>query len=127
MSAPLFLGNDPRHMTAQEKEIVLNREAIAIDQDPTEQGRRIRQDGQLEVWAKKLRDGRIAVLLLNRDAQRSGKIALQAGEVGLPASFGARDVWAMKDLGTQQKTVTREIPARSGAFLLLSPAASAQR
>ena len=127
MSAPLFLGNDPRQMSAQEKEIVLNREAIAIDQDPTEQGRRIRREGQLEVWAKRLRDGRVAVLLLNRDPQRSGTIELQAGEVGLPASFGLRDVWANKDLGTQRKAVTKEIPARSGAFLLLSPPASERR
>ncbi len=64
----------------------------------------------------------IAVLLLNRGAQKSGKIALQAGEVGLPISFGVRDVWAKKDLGTQQQAVSREVPARSGAFLLLSPA-----
>jgi len=127
MSAPLFLGDDPRQMTVQEKQIVLNREAIAIDQDPTEQGRRIRQEGPLEVWAKKLRDGRVAVLLLNRDPKRSGTIELQAGEVGLPAAFGLRDVWAQKDLGAQRKSVAREIPARSGAFLLLAAARSERR
>ena len=127
MSAPLFLGDDPRQMTTQEKEIVLNREAIQIDQDPTEQGRRIRQEGHLEVWAKKLRDGRVAALLLNRGSQRSGTIELQAGEVGLPSSFELRDVWAKKDLGEQRNALVREIPARSGVFLLLSPAASERR
>jgi hypothetical protein len=73
------------------------------------------------VWAKKLHVGRVAVLLLNRDLAQTGTIKLQAGEVGLPDSFELRDVWAKKDLGIQSKAVTHEIPARSGAFLLLSP------
>jgi alpha-galactosidase len=127
MSAPLFLGNDPRQMTAQEKQIVLNREAIAIDQDPTEQGRRIRRDGPLEVWAKRLRDGQVAVLLLNRDPTKSGTIELQAREVDLPAVFGLRDVWADQDQGAQRQTIRREILPRSGAFLLLSPRSSGRR
>lgn len=127
MSAPLFLGNDPRHMTSQEKQIVLNPEAIAIDQDPTEQGRRIRQQGRLEVWAKQLRGGRVAVLLLNRDPNRAGTIELHAAEVGLPIVFGVRDVWASTELGSQRMSVTRGISARSGAFLLLSPVAAHSR
>jgi hypothetical protein len=79
------------------------------------------------VWAKQLRDGRVAVLLLNRDPKRSGTIELQAGEVGLPAAFGVRDVWANQALGPPQNRVIREVPARSGAFLLLSPAAAGHR
>jgi alpha-galactosidase len=41
MSAPLMLGNDPRAMKPAEKQLLLNREAIAINQDPTGQGRRV--------------------------------------------------------------------------------------
>ena len=70
MSSPLMLGNDPRAMTQDEKDIILNKDAIAINQDPTEQGRRIKTDGDVEVWAKKLRGNRLAVLLLNRNAPR---------------------------------------------------------
>lgn len=66
MSTPFFLGNDPRHMSACEKEIILNKNCIRIDQDPTEQGTRIKKkEGGKEIWLEKLKDGEVAILLLN--------------------------------------------------------------
>ena len=56
MSSPLMLGNDPRSMTAFEQDLITNKVAIAINQDPTEQGRRIAKSGMAEIWVKNLSD-----------------------------------------------------------------------
>lgn len=50
VAAPLIAGNDIRSMTPEIIEILTNKELIAINQDPLgKQGRRIRDDGDLEV------------------------------------------------------------------------------
>ncbi len=121
LSSPLMLGNDPRDMTPAEKEILLNREAIAINQDPTEQGRRIKQDNGAEVWMKRLRGGRVAVLLLNRDAAAARTIAFDARDAGLTGKWTARDVQAHADLGVFETSLARETPPRSAWFLLIEP------
>ncbi len=47
MAAPLIAGNDVAHMTADIRSILLNREVIAVDQDPLgRQGRRVRTEGR---------------------------------------------------------------------------------
>ena len=46
LAAPLMAGNDLRTMSAETRDILANRDVIAIDQDPLgAQGRRIRDDG----------------------------------------------------------------------------------
>ena len=124
MSSPLMLGNDPRDMTPEEKAILLNREAIAINQDPTEQGRRIRQADGTEVWLKRLHGGRFAVLLLNRDATATKSITFRASDGPLVGKWTARDVNAHADLGTFDTAITKATPPRSGWFLLLTPQAA---
>lgn len=66
MSAPLVLGNDIRKITKPVLDIVANRELIAIDQDPLgKQAKRIRR-GAVDVLAKPLADGGIAVCFFNK-------------------------------------------------------------
>ncbi len=126
MSAPLILGNDPRHMTDAEKNIVLNRDAIAINQDPTEQGRRVVQDGSSEVWLKHLAGGRVAVLLLNRDAHNARTLTFNPTLAGLTAAYTARDVFARQDLGVQRAPLTRSVPPHACLFLLITGQATSR-
>lgn len=141
MTAPLFLGNDPRAMTQEEKDIVTNREAIAIDQDPTEQGRRLGVvvDGKLvsaaggkkgaditdgiELWAKRLTGGRWAVLLFNRNAKDALTATFTADMVGLDGEGAVRDVYANQDVGTLTKPFIRKLPPHVCAFLVVTPTA----
>lgn len=52
-----------------------NREVIVVDQDSLGmQGRRVKRDGDREVWAKQLADGGRAVVLFNRRAQEPGDL-----------------------------------------------------
>ena len=67
LAAPLIAGNDLREMTEATRRILTNEELIAVDQDPAGvQGRRVRKEGDQEIWAKPLHDGSVAVALLNR-------------------------------------------------------------
>jgi len=119
MSSPLILGNDPRNMSAEEKKIILNKEAIAINQDATEQGTRINVNSKSEVWAKRLSNGNHAVLLLNRDAKASSDITLHWSDLKLKGTKKVRDVYQLKDVGTFKDQITKNIPPHSGLFLII--------
>lgn len=119
MTSPLFLGNDPRNMTSEEKNIITNREAIAVNQDPTEQGRRIKTERKTEIWAKQLKDGSVAVLLLNRDAAESKKISLNWSDLGLTGKKKLRDVYGQKDLGTYSGSFSKEVAPHAALFLVV--------
>ena len=68
LAAPLIAGNDLRTMTATTRDILTNREVIAVDQDSLGvQGTLVQEDPpEHQVWVKPLRDGSRAVVLLNR-------------------------------------------------------------
>lgn len=66
MNAPLILGNDLRNMSDQVKSIVTNRNMIAINQDSlAKQAKRVRK-GAVDVLAKPLADGSVAVCFFNK-------------------------------------------------------------
>lgn len=120
MSSPLILGNDPRHMTKAEKEIILNRTAIKIDQDPTEQGKRIVKNGYSEIWAKHLADGSWAVLLLNRNPFENEQITLDLKDIGFSGKAEVKRIYADENLGSFIDHFSRSIEPRSGLFLLFT-------
>jgi alpha-galactosidase len=118
LSAPLMAGNDIRSMTPEIRDILTNKEVIAVDQDPTEQGRRLRKTGDVEVWVKRMAGDARAVVLFNRgDAQV--QIALSWQELGLPfdAELAVRDLWAKKDLGKVKGTFVANVPSHDVVML----------
>ena len=119
MSSPLILGNDPRNMSVEEKKIILNKEAIAINQDPTEQGSRIKVNGKAEVWAKKLTNGNYAVLLLNRDANTANEITLNLRDLKITGSKKIRNVFESREIGSFNGKITKSIAPHSGLFMLV--------
>src|SRR5207253_10895873 len=67
LAAPLIAGNDLRSMTPEIKEILTNKEVIAVNQDALgRQGNREWKDGDREIWSKQLKDGSRAGGLLKR-------------------------------------------------------------
>ena len=67
LAAPLLTGNDLRDIPQNTRDILLNKEVIAIDQDPLgKQAKRVSKQGDLEVWARPLANGAYAVGLFNR-------------------------------------------------------------
>src|SRR5512133_155985 len=113
LAAPLMAGNDLGKMSPEIKEILTNKEVIAIDQDPLGMaGRRVIKDGDLEVWSRPLKDGSRAVILFNRGAEEK-EIAVQWTDLGYPVHLAAqvRDLWQHKDLGR----VSGKFAARVGS------------
>ncbi|HEY5087186.1 MAG TPA: glycoside hydrolase family 27 protein, partial [Gemmatimonadaceae bacterium] len=99
MAAPLMAGNDVRAMSAATRTILLNPEVIAVDQDSLGAQGVITWEPtpDLQVWSKKLRDGAIAVALLNR-SNAPAKISANFWRAGLHVdSATVRDLWAHAD------------------------------
>ena len=66
LAAPLLAGNDLPHMKPEIKAILTNRDVIAIDQDPLgHQARHVYSIGEVEVWSRELKDGAMAIAILN--------------------------------------------------------------
>lgn len=101
LSAPLLAGNDLTIMSETTRNILVNPEVIALDQDPIGlQGALVRDEGDLQIFAKPLEGcGARGVVLLNR-----GNTALSTtlgwSEIWLGAgSASARDLWTHRELG----------------------------
>jgi alpha-galactosidase len=93
LAAPLLAGNDLSRMTKETKSILLNGDAIAIDQDALgRQGDRVWAEGPKEIWTKPLKDG-VAVALFNR-GEAGLPVTLRLKDVGLKAGATAKDVWS---------------------------------
>ncbi len=123
LAAPLMAGNDLRAMSEATREILGNRDVIAIDQDPLgAQGRRVRDDGEREVWAKDLADGGRAVILFNR-GQVAASMAVSWQEIGLPYDTEprVRDLWAHRDLGRTTSPFVATVPPHDVVMIRVTP------
>ena len=123
LSAPLMAGNDIRAMSADTKAILMNADVIALDQDPLgKQGRRIRDDGDFEVWAKWLQGGDVAVALLNRSKQAK-EIGVAWTEIGLGATAApqVRNIWTKQDLGAVTSVFSATVPSHDVVLVRVTP------
>ena len=122
-AAPLMAGNDIMHMSGDTRDILTNKEMIAVDQDPLGiQGHRVRKDGDLEIWSKQLSDGSRAVALLNRGAGEQ-KMTANWTDIGYPESLSAqvRDIWNHKDLGHKTGSFSASVPSHGVVVIKVKP------
>ncbi len=102
LAAPLLAGNNLSKLTPEVTAVLTNREVIAIDQDPLgKQAKRIYAEGPVEVWARPLADGSIAIAIFNfgEDETFLRGIGLHLEQAGAGKGWKARDLWTGKDLG----------------------------
>ncbi len=120
LAAPLMAGNDLRIMTPDILEILTNKEAIAIDQDPLgKQGYRFMDHRGKEIWVKELSGGNWAVCFFNdEDVALHLRINWEHISI-LNGKYEVRDIWSKKDLGTTEKNMQFEIPAHNAVLLKL--------
>jgi alpha-galactosidase len=122
-SAPLLVGNDVAHMSADTQSILLNKDVIAIDQDPLGiQGHRVKKDGDLEVWSKQLANGGRAVVLLNRSAA-AAQINVAWTDIGYPNSVTAtvRDLWSKQSAAGQKGGYGAQVPSHGAVMVTVMP------
>lgn len=103
MASPLIPTNDVRNMSDETKRILLNEEAIAIDQDVLgKQGELKIKDEVWNVFVKPLSDGGYAISILNRsDATKTSIINFN--DLGLEGKYEIRDLWKHKVIGKKDK------------------------
>jgi alpha-galactosidase len=123
LNAPLIAGNDLASMSDATKQILTNKNLIAVDQDwGGEQGHKVRDDGDLEVWAKPMSDGASTVVLFNR-GETTAAISSTAKEIGLGSArdYQVRDLWS-NAVTESTGTLRASVPAHGAAVLRVSPA-----
>jgi alpha-galactosidase len=130
LAAPLIAGNDLRNMTRPTKDILTNKEVIAIDQDPKGvEGYRYAQKDSVDTWIKPLKDG-LAICFLNRSVKPQtvtfdwAANPLSDDVSGMKVDFtkdvyNVRDVWAKTNIGKTTDAFTQEIPAHEVVVLRL--------
>jgi alpha-galactosidase len=120
LATPLLAGNDLSKMTDTDKSILMNKEAIAIDQDALgKQGDRLYQSGDFDVWTKPLSGGRVAVGLFNRSWDNRD-VSVDLAEIGFKDGANLRDVWKGKDLGHHSGVFTDTLPKHGVTLLIVS-------
>ncbi|MEU0214794.1 RICIN domain-containing protein [Streptomyces sp. NPDC006265] len=121
--APLLAGNNLTTMSTTTRDILTNREMIAIDQDPRGlQGVKVAEDTRnLQVYGKVLAGtGKRAVLLLNRTSS-SASITVRWADLGLTsAPASVRNVWTGTDAGSSGTGYTTTVPAGDAVLLTVS-------
>jgi alpha-galactosidase len=101
-AAPLLAGNDVRDMSADTKSILLNKEIIAVDQDPMGvQGKAVGQVNDVELYARPLNNGESALVAVNR-ADHSTTVKLPWSEMHVAAGAKVRDLWKHEDFTAKE-------------------------
>jgi alpha-galactosidase len=125
LAAPLIAGNDLQNMSPETAEILKNRELIAVDQDTLgKQGFCYRDNGDYEIWIKKLAKSEKAVCLLNRSdeektVQADFNVLLKANDdywLSEPyklEDYKVRDLWEHKDLKIDKSFSMIKMPPHS--------------
>jgi len=101
LAAPLLAGNDLPHMKPEIHAILTNRDVIAINQDPLgHQAQYIYSKGEVEVWARDLKDGgkAIAVINVGSDTYSTHPFHLDLEQLGLHGTQHAKNLWTGKDM-----------------------------
>ena len=125
LASPLMAGNDLRDMDKETLEILTNEDMIAINQDTLgKQAFQFRDNGDYEIWVKKLAEKEKAVCLLNRGdetktVQVNIPVILKASDYYWASDpyelkdYSLRDVWAHKDVILKEKTINVTLPPHS--------------
>jgi len=125
LAAPLMAGNDLGNMSPETAEILKNAELIALDQDVLgKQGFCYRDNGDYEIWIKKLANNEKAVCLLNRGdeektVQVDYNVLLKANDDYWSSepykleNYKLRDLWEHKEVSLEKSTVFVKMPPHS--------------
>jgi len=80
---------------------------------------RVSKKDELEVWARPLADGSLAVGLFNRD-EMDMKVGVKWSELGISGKHKVRDLWRQKDLGAFEDEFSTMVPRHGTVFVKIS-------
>ena len=120
LAAPLLAGNDLTKMTPEVAGVLMNKQVVAIDQDPAgHQAERIYAEGPIQVWSRTLADGSTALAIFNtgEDASSLRNIPLPLKQIGFKTAPHAIDLWTNTPVGVLDASYKPTV-ARHAAILL---------
>jgi alpha-galactosidase len=108
--SPLMIGCDVRNMDSETASLLMNREVLAVNQDPLGRpAQRVKRAGTCEIWTKRLADSSTAVALINRGS-RGEDVLLKARDIGiLESPKVARNLWTGQDIADFKVELTQRI------------------
>ena len=128
LAAPLIAGNDVRKMSAATRDILINRDVIAVNQDVDGfQAFRHRTTGSLEVWAKPLAGGDWAIAMLNRGTVpidvnfdwTTPAIADDLSSRKFQGIYTIHDLWTKQTRGDTSANFVAQVPPHDVILLRL--------
>jgi len=120
LAAPLLAGNDLRSMTDETRDILTNKEVIAVDQDPLgQQARRVSKSGTEEIWVRQLSNGDLAVAFFNRGEMMTDITAYWT-VLGLEGKHKVRDLWKHASVGTAKDLFTADVPQHGAVIVRIA-------
>ncbi len=103
MASPLIATNDVRNMNDETKRILMNEEAIAVDQDALgKQGVLKINSKKWNVFLKPLANGDYAIAILNR-SDEAQTADINFSDLGLDGKYETRDLWKHAIVGNSKK------------------------
>lgn len=118
MASPLAMSNDLRSLNDETRRILLNKEVIAIDQDPLgKAAERVVKTDDYQVFLRPLSGDRYAIAILNT-SDKARNISVSFKDLSLPNRYKVRDVWAHKDLGSRTKWSGKVASHETKVFVL---------
>ncbi|KAL4186054.1 hypothetical protein AMTRI_Chr09g31860 [Amborella trichopoda] len=123
VKAPLLIGCDVGSASKETLEILSNKEVIAVNQDKLGvQGKKVKKEGDQEVWAGPLSGGRVAMILWNRGSYQTS-ITAKWEDVGLKstATVDARDLWAHSTMSSIKGQLTATVDSHACKMYVLTP------
>jgi alpha-galactosidase len=121
LAAPLLAGNDIRSMTASTRDILTNRDVIAVDQDPKVQpAHPLPADPRVLVRA--LDGGAVAVAFFN-SGEAPTTITTDATTAGLPSDtcYTVRDLWSHRETTTDGAVTSGALAPHAVALQRITP------
>jgi alpha-galactosidase len=131
LAAPLIAGNDIRNMSKETLEILTNKEAIAVDQDPLGiQGFKYSSEDSVEIWFKPLVNDEWAFCILNRNETdkeivfdwQKEKVIDELFDKKLDTqnkTYRLRDLWKHEFVGTTDEPLKAIVPSHDVLMLRL--------
>ena len=132
LAAPLIAGNDVRKMSKITKEILTNKEVIAVDQDKAGiEGFKYKDQDSLEVWVKLLQNDDWAICFLNRSHNPIKVDFNWKDEIITDSIFNKtlnakdnnykiRNLWTKSNEGDTQRPLEAMLPSHDVIMLRLS-------
>ncbi len=109
LKTPLWTANDVRIMEKKYCDILINKEVIAINQDPLgKPGIKVKDEGDFEIFSIDLSDKSKSVILFNR-SEKLVDMTVKWKDVGFTGSCEVRDLWLHKNMGSFKDSFTAKV------------------